>query len=426
VQNPSIVFVIHDLRDRAQAQELAERLKNLEIKLWWTDEPLDTGSGLESIRTGVEKSQGCLVLVSAYSSRLLQDEKLQALLLETIREEEPLVPVMLRGAPDARDLPSFLRNRNPVDLREAMTAEAMAPLVRRITGAAPSERPGQLPPFHMYGTGHTGVDEPVRQETRTLFIPDIDWVEIPRGPFIYQSRETRELPTFWIARYPITNVQFQTFIDDGGYREDRWWQDLKKPEVTESRWSQVNRPRTDVDWYEAVAFTRWLNAQLGLPEGSIRLPTELEWEKAARGEKGLVYPWGREYLSGFANVDEKEGKDGPWYLEQTTAVGLYPQGRSPYGVEDLAGTVWEWCLNKHNKPEDQRPDTSGDARVLRGGSWFLHSGYARADNRGGDHPGFRTSSGGSGCCPRSPFLAPDLLFPVCCSVFRRVAAARFF
>lgn len=231
--------------------------------------------------------------------------------------------------------------------------------------------------------------------TRKLLIPDIAWVEIPGGQFLYgEQRETRELPSFWIARYPVTNQQYQTFIDDGGYEDDRWWRDLKKPEQEESRWPQPNRPKTNVNWYEAMAFCRWLTARLGQPEDGIRLPTELEWERAARGEKGLKYPWGNEYRSGFANVDEKDKKDGPWYLEQTTAVGLYPHGDSPDQVEDLAGTVWEWCLNKHGKPEETQADTSDDWRVLRGGSWFHLPRLVRAALRGNLHPEARNDGGG--------------------------------
>ncbi|MGR9108232.1 MAG: formylglycine-generating enzyme family protein, partial [Gammaproteobacteria bacterium] len=121
----------------------------------------------------------------------------------------------------------------------------------------------------------------------TLQVPDIAWVEIPAGPFLYgegSSKRTIELPTFWIAKYPITNCQYQTFIDAGGYEEARWWKDLVKPKPEASRWPQANRPKTNVDWYEAVAFCRWLSAMLELKEDTIRLPTEQEWEKAARGE----------------------------------------------------------------------------------------------------------------------------------------------
>ena len=250
-------------------------------------------------------------------------------------------------------------------------------------------------------------------------LPDIAWVEIPAGPFIWQDGETRELPTFWISRYPVTNAQCQAFIDDGGYEgggglfgrlrkalgpgrapSTIWWHGLKQPRPASPQWLQDNRPRTDVDWYEAVAFTRWLNARLALPDDSIRLPTELEWEKAARGEQGLVYPWGPEYRSGYANVDETDrlglggGKAGPWFLEQPTAVGLYPHGCSPYAVEDMAGTVWEWCQNKYENLEDAAPDTSGASRALRGGSWFNHPHYARGDYRRRLPPGDRYDHGG--------------------------------
>ena len=226
---------------------------------------------------------------------------------------------------------------------------------------------------------------------KTILVPDIDWVEIPAGPFIYQESETVELPAFSISRYPITNVQYQTFIDASGYDEDRWWKDLRKPEPEASSWPQPNRPRTDVDWYEAVAFTRWLSAQLSR---EIRLPTEQQWEKAARGTEGLEYPWGNEYRSGYANVDETEDKDGPWYLKQTTAVGLYPQGQSPWGVLDMAGNVWEWCLNKFDQLEVISADRSGDGRVLRGGSWVYIPVAARVTFRDWHNPDGRSDDRG--------------------------------
>jgi formylglycine-generating enzyme required for sulfatase activity len=249
-------------------------------------------------------------------------------------------------------------------------------------------------------------------------LPDIDWVEIPGGVFIYQNGEKRELPTYWISRYPITNRQFQAFIDAGGYQKPsakrgkarQWldklnkltgqtqtesvladlWKGLQQPQPAKSTWPQGNRPRTNVDWYEAVAFTRWLSAVFGLPAKTIHLPFEMEWEKAARGEHGLIYPWGNEYQSGFANIDEKSGNAGKWYLEQTTAVGLYPHGCSPYGVEDMAGTVWEWCLNDYKNPHAMEAGTSGDARVLRGGSWFLYLDLARAVSRDWYNPDYRS------------------------------------
>jgi sulfatase-modifying factor enzyme 1 len=217
-------------------------------------------------------------------------------------------------------------------------------------------------------------------------LPDVGWVEIPAGDFVYQGSERIALSRFFMARYPITNIQYQCFIDAGGYADERWWQDLDKPEPEAPRWPQSNRPRTDVSWYEATAYCRWLSAQLGY---EIRLPSEQEWERAAAGREGHAYPWGGDYRSGCANVNERAGKAGSWHLEQTTAVGVYPQGGSVEGVLDLSGNVWEWCANEHDRPDETATDRSGDDRVLRGGSWVNSPGGARASYRDGIRSDYR-------------------------------------
>ncbi|MGB0713010.1 MAG: formylglycine-generating enzyme family protein, partial [Gammaproteobacteria bacterium] len=174
-------------------------------------------------------------------------------------------------------------------------------------------------------------------------LPDIDWVAIPAGTFRFQRGEELEreveLPTFWISRHPVTNAQFQAFVEAGGYGDEALWKDLKRPQPKISHWDHPNRPRTDVDWYEAMAYARWLSRKLTGDTDRIRLPTEIEWERVAGGRKNREYPWGDGYESGFANLNEKRAKAGPWFLEQTTAVGLYPQGANPEGVLDLAGQV---------------------------------------------------------------------------------------
>ena len=177
-------------------------------------------------------------------------------------------------------------------------------------------------------------------------LPDIDWVEVAAGPFLYgEEKETKTLQAFRIARYPVTNAQYQAFIDDGGYETDAWWDGLaERPEPARGSWTDPNQPRETVCWYEAMAYARWLDARLRerglLPEGrAVRLPTEEEWEKAARGHDGREFPWG-EFASGRASIDEI-GNAGPQNLGQTSAVGLYPAGVSPCGALDMAGNVWE-------------------------------------------------------------------------------------
>jgi formylglycine-generating enzyme required for sulfatase activity len=235
---------------------------------------------------------------------------------------------------------------------------------------------------------------PINKIHKTIkVLPDIDWVEIPGGEFIFGDEKPQRLTleSFYIARYPITNVQYQTFIDDGGYEDERWWSGLKRQSPKESRWNQLNRPRESVSWYEAVAFCRWLSRQLGY---EVRLPSEQQWEKAARGTNGREYPWGEGYRAGFANVNEKRTKAGPSYLEQTTAVGLYPQGASPYGVMDMAGNVWEWCLNNYDDLEETVIDVRGNSRVLCGGAWIGYPVNARAVFRLRPPPNYYYHDGG--------------------------------
>ena len=240
--------------------------------------------------------------------------------------------------------------------------------------------------------------------------PDIAWVDVPEGPFLYGDSKTQKtLPRFKIARYPVTNAQYQCFIDDGGYADGRWWVGLAgHPASERGFWNTPNHPRETVSWYEAVAYTRWLTAKLHeyglLPEAmTVRLPTEQEWEKAARGDDGREYPWGDGFQSGHANINETWGNVGTFDLGQTTAVGIYPKDTLPYGLLDMAGNVWQWCLNEYRQPE--RTGTEGDERrVLRGGSWYLNQDLARCAYRNFDDPGSRDDSLGFRvvCCVSPP------------------------
>ena len=239
-----------------------------------------------------------------------------------------------------------------------------------------------------------------RRGLRADGLPAIDWVKIPSAPFIYQERERPALPTFHLARYPITNAQFQSFIDAGGYREDAWWTGLAEriDAPGQPDWDEPNAPRETVSWYEAVAFCRWLGNRLGYP---ISLPTEQQWERAARGTQGFEYPWGNGYQSGYANCNETAERSGPYEVARTTAVGIYPQAGSPEGVLDLAGNVWEWCLNEDSAP--QNTEVSGtQARVLRGGSWLFSPWNCRAAHRFDSGPGIRYWYGGFRVFVRPP------------------------
>jgi hypothetical protein len=218
-------------------------------------------------------------------------------------------------------------------------------------------------------------------------VPDIAWVEIPGGRVVLADNAGKQrVRGFAIACYPVTNVQFQAFVEaDDGYQNPTWWAELDPQESHSAEWSEANAPRETVSWYEAVAFSRWLSARLGY---AVRLPTEFEWQRAAtRGEAGRTYPWGPEWAVSHCNSGESD-------LDRTTAVGLYPKGAWPGGPLDMVGNVWEWCLNKHDKPMDPSIDRSGDPRAVRGGSWFASAAICRTAFRFSLSPELRVVDGG--------------------------------
>ncbi len=237
----------------------------------------------------------------------------------------------------------------------------------------------------------------------TVGIPDIAWQLIPAGKVtLKDAAGTFPVEAFHMARYPVTNTQFQAFIENpDGYKNAQWWAGLDqqhdKPES--SHWNNANHPRENVSWFEAMAYCAWLSERL---DKDIRLPTEWQWQQAAcSGHPDFDYPWEGKYLSGYANIDETEDKTSPHYLRRTTAVGIYPQGSSQQAVSDLSGNVWEWCLNTYENPKYISVSGSNE-RVLRGGSWFGSSGLARASFRLNDHPDFRNFSIGFRLCCFSP------------------------
>ncbi len=216
-----------------------------------------------------------------------------------------------------------------------------------------------------------------------VVLPDILWgEEVPAGTYVYQKDKVQITEPFRLACYPITNGQFQCFVDAADGHDGAWWQGIpdKEREFSDPAFPYANHPRERVSWYQAVAFCRWLSAHL---DEEIRLPREVEWEVAARYPDGVSYPWGNTFDSEKANTDEGG-------VGQTTAVGSYPAGKnSALNLYDLSGNVWEWCANKYKTPDDVAVDRSNDTRVLRGGSWYDFDNPARAASRYSLTPGPR-------------------------------------
>jgi formylglycine-generating enzyme required for sulfatase activity len=203
--------------------------------------------------------------------------------------------------------------------------------------------------------------------------------------------------------------QFQAFLTDC-YRNDQWQlppgfpielpADYRPPEHVARH---ANHPADNVNWWDAMAFCHWLGARLNLAAWALRLPTELEWQLAATGaESDRVYPWGRDWEPRRETWRANTRESG---LNRSTAVGLYPMGTSPTGALDMAGTVWEWCLNAFENPDDTNlPGSQEDRRVLRGGSWDGSQASARSAFRSRYYPFIRLNFIGFRVLCSSPII----------------------
>ncbi len=220
-------------------------------------------------------------------------------------------------------------------------------------------------------------------------------VVIPAGKFIMgEGNEQHELvlPAYQMGKYPVTNTEFARFIEAGGYQYKRWWTKAGWQEVGQKqneprywqdvRFNKPNQPAIGLSWYECVAYCRWLSTETGQP---YRLPTEAEWEKAARGVEGEVYPWGNEFEANRLNAREGDQK-----VCTSTPVGIYPTGVSSFGLFDCAGNTWEWCATRWKKPfpydayqNEWRVDylEGRNLRALRGGSWNYTAEFTRCSHR---------------------------------------------
>ncbi|NPV87008.1 MAG: formylglycine-generating enzyme family protein [Anaerolineae bacterium] len=230
-----------------------------------------------------------------------------------------------------------------------------------------------------------------------------------------QPQHTVYLDAFWLDRREVTNAMFAEFVADSGYKTDAekegWSYTWNKNEgwvKTEGAdWQHPYGPLSSIDGLEAhpVVQVSWNDARAYCEWAGRRLPSEAEWEKAARGAHGQVYPWGNADAFGgrvnFADrsIDvgwaEKKVDDG---YQHTAPVGSYPKGASPYGALDMAGNVSEWVADWYDagyyerSPRQNPPGAvSGEYRVLRGGDWISAAWHIRCAYRGGGSP-----SGASG------------------------------
>ena len=259
-------------------------------------------------------------------------------------------------------------------------------------------------------------------------------IEIPAGEF-WMGSPAKEgdddehpqhkvyLDTFYISKYEVTNEQFDRFVRTTGYKTDvekagkaRIYEQLENQgrwyEKAGASWRYYyskdtkKNPVVLISWNDAKAYCDW---------AGLRLPTEAEWEKAARGNDKRTYPWGNELpgAKGIARCNyADQSTDYAWRdpdvndgYPSIAPVGVFAVGKSPYGNYDMTGNVWEWCADRYaefyymaSPTQNPTGPNSGISRVLRGGSWFSGAFDLRCANRnkigqGYSNPdlGFRTA-----------------------------------
>jgi len=310
-----------------------------------------------------------------------------------------------------------------VDLPPALASFVSRVAVRKILTLHPPEMPDAnfagLPPdeLRLYFTLTRRAEAPQAapaEPARRDFEPQM--VRIPAGKFLMGSTQEQEalaikdglaknlaeveqpqhsveLSEYSIGKYPVTNREYQAFVREVKFRSPESWDNDQYPA------EKGDHPVVNISWEDAAAYCKWLSEKTGK---AYRLPTEAEWEKAARGTDGRIYPWGDKFTRKMANTEEA-------LIGETTPVGQFsPKGDSPFGCVDMAGNVWEWCADwfrgreYQNRANGEVTDPcgtdSGNERVERGGSFYNERKHARCAYRRGysphywdRHTGFRVA-----------------------------------
>lgn len=338
------VFLSYDRRDQAEVVRLAEALRRRGVRPWLDVWDLAPGRPWqEELEAVIRTVPAAAVIVGRRGLGPWEARETRAFLEEYVRRRLPVVPVLLPGALSA-GLPVFLRAFGSVDLRAGITAAGVDRLVWGITGEKHAR--------------HTGTEE---NDPELIYVPGGDFVLGGEG----NPRHRVVLSPFRIGKYPVTNEQYGRFLAATGHRRPSYWD--------ADRFAGSAQPVVGVDWRDAKAYCAW---------AGLKLPSEAQWEAAARGTDGRRYPWGNDEPTPDRADYGKIYRSG-----QPDPVGSHPGGSGPYGAEDQAGCVWEWCEDVWNERAQVDRDglrdpvsTTGDAadRVVRGGSWAHRSRFLPA------------------------------------------------
>ncbi len=393
----SHIFISYSSKNRDAARFIAEQLQKRGATVFIDYESLQVGDNFpERLADEIDRCDAVVFLLSEYSavSRWVRSEIQYA-----FSKEKHICPIALDSTPAPKSM-FFLAATHSIDFKawtDAVEGELAArklatalglmavtspPSSPRIQGGEKETAPAAAPPLLVSERGSGG-------EVRTfplIIKPDwvgkiisepFEWCVVPAGSITLtdtggylKQATTFEVPEFRIARYPITNAQYEAFVlAEDGWLNPKWWdysdvsmkyriQELEPKLAVFADCADC--PRETVNWYAAIAFTNWLSFKTG---EKILLPTEQQWQRAAQGDDGRIYPWGNHWDSKNCNNSVETSQH-----TMTTPVTEFALHGSPFGVIDMSGNVWEWCLTGYYDNNRDTYVTEKD-RVLKGGSW---------------------------------------------------------
>ncbi|MGD2088398.1 MAG: SUMF1/EgtB/PvdO family nonheme iron enzyme [Candidatus Aminicenantes bacterium] len=393
--------------DRKIADMICSALESENIRCWIDHRDIMPGEKwVNAIFNAVEQSK---IMVLVFSENANQSQWVEDEITYALDEKIRIIPFRVENVTPKGAL-RVLRVRSQwIDAQQPPQQEDLNRLVRAVRTYLEKEmeKPGDL-------SDVKSKAKKVYKNQKGFQEADLGdgiiMVYIPPGKFKMGSNDydnekpphTIYLDGYWMGKYEVTVKQFSLFVKDTGYvtQAERsggsytWtgdkWEKIEGINWKKPRFKQEdNHPVVCVSWIDAMKYCKWLSRINGL---TLRLPTEAQWEKAARGTDQRKYPWGnpapsakivnfadkQAWLKEKFNWANKDIDDGYAY---TAPVGSYPAGASPYGLLDMAGNVWEWCSDWYDpnyyksspKVNPSGPD-SGTGRVMRGGSWVNFAG----------------------------------------------------
>lgn len=390
------VFLSYSRKDAAIMQRVVKDMRRAGLKVW-TDEGIEAGSA--SWQRVIEESilqSYCLVCImtpAAKNSEWVREELNFARI-----QNKPVILLMALGD-ESTSIPFGYSRSQYVDIRsKTLYVDNMKRLLSGLL-----KRYGDLKSkaaltaqSDLNTVTATGLLQDVEITVVDILPEPFEWVAIPAGEVLIDGHKS-SVKSFNLAKYPITCAQYDAFVEDpDGYAQPTWWdfsEDGRKwrdahANSTVPQYYGRHLPRTEVSWYEAVAFTRWLSAQITTGV-KIILPTEQQWQRAAQGDDGRDYPWGNSFSKERANTLKSD-------IRKPTPVDMFRNGLSPYGVLDMCGNVFEWTLSEW---DSVMVDLSGNFdRVLRGSSFDASRTAAMSVRRNYAAPDAQSTSIGFRIC----------------------------